>query len=227
MSTAVCEPCRIAGHFCPASNVIEGETPKCIFCEDGERCPHGRQKPSQAPAALTGDSYGEHVVKVESANRQVKRNREQSRRQQELMAAGVAHGEAVRRAQKDVPSVSAKVAAHQEETMDTTNECGRDGCGKKLTKANHGGFCAKHFYDSKRKAGGTASSAPRAKTRPRLLADNARRAVAKALRHVTEPAAATVGSLLVSEEQLVRMFTAWPLEDKLSCVQRHLDGERA
>lgn len=34
----------------------------------------------------------------------------------------------------------------------------------------------------------------------------------------------TVATLMVSEKQLDEMFLNWPLEDKISCVQNHLDG---
>jgi hypothetical protein len=48
------------------------------------------------------------------------------------------------------------VGRHEPKTADRV--CGRQGCGARLTAANKSGFCAKHFYDSRR----TADSKPRA-----------------------------------------------------------------
>jgi hypothetical protein len=90
-------------------------------------------------------------------------------------------------------------------------------CKTKITERNASGYCAKHFYVGKLK-GGTPKTKRTAAT-PKAQREAAK--VAAAGNH--NGSERTAATLLVSEQQLDHMFTAWPLEDKVGCVQLWLD----
>jgi hypothetical protein len=87
---------------------------------------------------------------------------------------------------------------------------------------NRSGFCTAHFYDSKRKD----NPAPRG--RLRKVADPRPLVSVKANGHANGNAngngsVAGTATLKVSREQIVSMFTGWPLEDQVGAVQLWLD----
>lgn len=94
-------------------------------------------------------------------------------------------------------------------------ECRADGCRKSLTARNRSGFCQQHFY---------LSHAKKQKRRGVMPPRNGR---AKPVRTAKESSnsvtRASSGNLTVTEQQIDRMFLAWPFADKLAAIQAFLE----
>lgn len=106
-------------------------------------------------------------------------------------------------------------------------------CGKKLRIDNETGLCKGC------KKGASAAPQPNRAVRKIAALDAAReqrkaKSSASPLPSAPEADAlvaasesVTKAALLVTGDQLVRMFSAWPLEDQITCIQSYLDREVA
>ncbi len=125
--------------------------------------------------------------------------------------------------------------------------CGHVPCGKVLTRANHSGFCAKHFSDSKRKSAGKPTrdkhcTACGAKIRRDNACGLCKACKAKAPKNFEQFKARSSGrglsprgpgpelpkrfyaaALNVTQLQIIEMFSAWSFTDQVACVQLWLD----
>jgi hypothetical protein len=215
-----CKPCLANGHQCPAreGEWEPGEPPVCIFCEDGAPCPVMRR--SQTP------QYRVNAATVkEDAQRsnQIVRGRLQPAVERQPLPARLP-----RQPPTDVNKP--QTVDTKEKEMGTnakTVPCKFTDCPTQVTERNRSGYCAIHFYVGKLK-GGTPKT-KRAAAIPKLQRMAAKVAVAftgkdyLAVGNHNGSAERTAATLLVSERQLDHMFIAWPLEDKVSCVQLWLD----
>lgn len=84
--------------------------------------------------------------------------------------------------------------------------CGRAGCGKALTAANHSGFCQQHFYDSKSKNKRLSTERPPSKPTAKAKSNGN----------------GAIATLIVSENALDNFWNTRPLEDKARMVQQEL-----
>jgi hypothetical protein len=103
---------------------------------------------------------------------------------------------------------------------DRARQCGKDGCNKKLNANNTTGFCAGHWYESKRKSASPAAEKVAPAAKPGKATAGRSSGNGKSNGHVMADSNAM---LRISEEQLDRMFLAWPMHDKVCAVQSVLD----
>lgn len=164
VATLVCVPCKVkhgGAATCYAHTIIDGKA-ICVFCEDGEPCMHEQR---QARAAKNP-----HVIKTVPAPPQqspiqllADRLKAEGLPDPDIHAALVAQGYKARDLSRVLPVPATQPKEKPMQTVTRPNGhapapeiklCGREGCGRKLTRANHSGFCATHFGDSRKKANG-------------------------------------------------------------------------
>lgn len=133
-----CVPCQRRGHNCYAHHIVDGE-PQCTFCLDGEACIFEQR------AALTQKKLAPKKQPAAAISKAVHHRGTEPRREAKAAMANNSPKE------KPMQTEPVKTNGHDPQPHSEAKLCGREGCGRKLTRANRSGFCAAHFWDSKRK----------------------------------------------------------------------------
>jgi hypothetical protein len=194
-----CRPCLAKGHQCPAR---EGSD-ECIFCEDSVPCPITKR--AVDPALRDHKLHAPVLV-----NDVLRRGHEKERPFTACANPEVPENSAKPKREESVVKEEAKVRI-----------CSVEGCGRNLLPNNTTGRCYKHYYVPKkpRTNGAEIAGGRVAKKKPESRVARLTRYNGGA-RPKEMPGVAT---LCISETQIDRMFLAWPLEDKMGCVQAWLD----
>lgn len=122
---------------------------------------------------------------------------------------------------KELIAAAVKTLKTERRTMPNLNAkperetCSVEGCETQLKSNNKSGRCTKHQYIPKG-TGATGARKPKKqrKTAKPAAADNS---------NGQEKIVGTAATLIVTEQQIDHMFTSWPLEDKVLCIQAFLD----
>ena len=196
MSDTLCANCLKAGHRCPAIAIDRelGDPVLCAFCEDGVACPVRKREVDPA----FRDRQRRPVLIGEPKPKPPARPR------QPRPVAVTVRAERPQEFLQSTARAQLIAAAQKERTIMDTELCT---CSKPL---HHRGRCL---------GGGYPKPGQGKKGRARKAA-----AAAKPNGHAEAAAESGVATLALSERQLVKLFTSWPLEDKVSCVQVWLDG---
>lgn len=225
--------------------------PICAFCEDGVPCPKSRDREFPGVRDRIADKEPAAAVAPEkpAARRglcQVEGCDRKPGTKSEARYVPGARASAHEASMGQSSDQSGEAAAFEEANV--AKICAKEGCGKELTDRNSTGYCTAHFYLSKTggeekhcgcgrkirrdcksgvcgvcraKKEGVAPPKQEASlvTRPRAAAVPA--APAKAIEKPTLPGTAVI-NLRVTESQLDRMFTMFPLSRKVDLVQSEL-----
>jgi hypothetical protein len=222
-----CVRCLDAGHQCMSApaNVNDSE-PLCIFCEDGEPCPRASRAPQHSPL-MVGDlvkpraHFGE-PHQIVTPTRPAKKKKSLITKESPMPDKTCGHDGCEK--QLSNANHSGFCTAHFYDSKRKGDEKFCSKCGDKLRSDNNSGLC-------KPCKKGTTAPAPKPAKRGRPAKSSKLKAKiplptppeVDELLAANETRAAV--SLVITEQQLDRMFLNWPLEDKLLCVQAHLDRE--